>query len=801
MLLRRATFHNIGPFKHWTLDVEHLRGVIALVAPNGSGKSAAVEMALLGVPHREMKTQGTLKGRATARDAYAKSEITYGAPYTITQFVDPVSKSAGESLVQDASGAEMFEGTKVSTYDEWAARTLPDNDVYTAGPFCAQKDDGLISMGSASRIGIVLRAIGVSKLERMAKLFGKRASKASDAFQALGTRIADASAGATTVEAAEQTLVLARATAGAADEAVAAAKLDLASRQQHAADHAVNKASRLAAEKHLATLTEQRDAAAARVKATEQALAAAQLVVADAAAIRAAAAQLTGEESALAELRAAYATAEAGVRSELDPWRDGAARLKAAEQRRAAALARLKDADAVRAADAAKAGLAARVDAERVAVAALEAERKSLASRDKVTDTKRIEGLRLGLAEIRDLAPDLPDGHNLPSRMAGARLAFDDEGIAAAIALPKELAELESKLSTERDHLAAAERELGAAEKLAARLAELDQAKVDVEAAEREAGELRSGHAVAVISALARALCRLELASAGVAKAAALAPIRKEAARLAELAAAEARLVELEKQGFTDQAEALRLTAQIAEIDAVEGAADLGEPPDVAGAERAVASAEAAAREAAAAVTRAEQALARAQETATRVAALQAERDAVAADLADLTRLELDFGRKGIQSAEVDSAGPELTELANDLLHQCHGPQFTVMVQTQRLDADGKKLIEECNIRVIDSVKGTEKDIEEHSGGELVLLGVAMRLALAMLSARRSGITDFTIVCDEGGAALDPTNNRAFLAMLRRAIAITGARHVLLVSHSEEVQKMCDHIIEIPAAA
>lgn len=796
MLLRRATFHNIGPFKHWTLDVEHLRGVIALVAPNGTGKSAAVEMALLGVPHREMKTQGTLKGRATARDAYAKSEITYGAPYTITQFVDPVSKSAGESLVQDASGAEVFEGTKVSTYDEWAARTLPDNDVYTAGPFCAQKDDGLISMGSASRIGIVLRAIGVSKLERMAKLFGKRASKASDAFQALGTRIADASAGATTVEAAEQALALALAAASAADESIAAAKLELAARQQRAAEHAVNKASRLAAEKHLATLTQQRDAALGRVKTTEQALVASQAVVADAAAIRAAAAQLPGEEAALADLRAAYALAEAGVRSELDPWRDGAARLKAAEQRRAAAQARLKDEAEIRQAAADKPAHLRAVEAERTAVAALEEERAALEAKGWAGDKERAADLRAGALKASE-----QQTYEATHQALHDSLDKDDAAIRAATEVPKQLAELKARLARERDHLSMAEQKVLWLEKRAARLPDLELAKSDLDAAEREVSEIQTGHAVAVISALARTLLRLELAGAGVAKAAALAPLRKEAARLAELSAAEARLVELEKQGFTDQAEALRLTAQIAEIDAVEGGADLGEPPDVAGAESAVASAETAAREAAAAVTRAEQALVRAQETAARVAALQDERDAVAAELADLTRLELDFGRKGIQSAEVDSAGPELTELANDLLHQCHGPQFTVMVQTQRLDADGKKLIEECNIRVIDSVKGTEKDIEEHSGGELVLLGVAMRLALAMLSARRSGITDFTIVCDEGGAALDPANNRAFLAMLRRAITITGARHVLLVSHSEEVQKMCDHIIEIPAAA
>lgn len=795
MLLRRATFHNIGPFKHWTLDVEDKRGVVALVAPNGTGKSTAVELALLGGPYRAMRTQGTLKGRATARDAYVESHITHGAPYTIKQFVDPLSKSSGEAIVLDAAGEPLWEGTKVSIYDEWARQTLLDDDVYLAGPFCAQKDDGLVSMKSSERIAVVLRAIGVARLERMAKAAGKRASKASDAFQALVTRIADARGGVCSVNDAAEALERARDAARDADAAVLAAKQALAARQQQAADHAVNRASREAAEKHLATLVEQRDAAQARAAAAERALAEASAILVDEQAIREAATRLPAAELELADLRGAWAAADAGVRGALDPWRDGAARRAAALKRAAAARTRLADESAILEAVAGLPAARAAADAARAARAAAEEVRVAFQKRDKVTDTARIAGLRAGLEEVAD--SEISDAKAAAERA----LRADDQAETDAVELPKQLAGAETALSFASERLAQAERCLAETERLAARELDLAPARADLAAAQQELDELFSSQAVAVISALARALERARLAAAGKAKADELAPLRTLAARLPALETARARIDELEPQGFADQAQAMRLTAEIAEIEKVEGAADLGEPPDVAGAERELAGTERAAKDSAAAVARAEQTLARAEETAARVAALEAERDAVAAELADWTRLELDLGRKGIQSAEVDSAGPELTELANALLHKCHGPQFTVMVETQRLSEDGKKVLEECTIRVIDSVKGTDKDISEHSGGEGVILGIAMRLALAMMASRRAGISDFTIVCDESGAALDPDNNRAFVAMLRHAIAVTGARHVLLVSHSEEVHKMCDHIIDIPGAA
>jgi exonuclease SbcC len=790
VLLRRTTLHNEGPFKHYVFDVENLRGVVAITAPNGTGKSSVLELGLLGAAYRKTETQGTLVGRATDREAWVETELTYGHPFTIRQVVDGVSR-ASETLLLDAAGTPILADTKVTTFAAWAARHLPDPDVYLAGPFGAQKSEGFVAMSSAERIAVILRVLGVARLERMAKAAAARATKAQQAFELAEERIKAVRGSDPGPDAAEADLLAAKLVAAASDEVLAGAKAALAARRQEVADHAVRKAKREAADKLLATLQEQAQGAADRLANAELRIKGNQQIQADAEAIRAAAAALEAANAELTRLELALVEADKQIAGLLDPWRDGQARARSASQRRAAAQARLADRAKVETAVAGKADLAAAAQAMAAVVAATEAEIKALGSQQLAGADDRIRALSEGHERILATPPD--GGHAI----SAAALDADRAGVAAAVEVPRQAKALEERLRAERDQAAVAARALADAEKLAARAGDVEAAAGDLAAAARELDDITTAHALAVLSAALRALGRRELATAIKAQAVALEPMRKLAGRLPALDDSDRRLGELDQQMAAAKADLDRAAEQIAAVEVVE----VGAPPDLAGAEAALAGAESGAAAAGAAVAKADATLARACATAAKVVALEAERAAAAAELADWTRLELDLGRKGIQSAEVDSAGPELTALANDLLHRCHSNRFTVEVKTQRLDAKGKTLVDECNVRVIDSLRGTDKELREHSGGERVLLGEALSLALTMMGCRRAGFSDFTIVRDESGAALDAENNRAYVAMLRHALAVTGARHVLLVSHSQEVQEMCDHVIEIPEAA
>src|SRR5690606_4312913 len=179
-------------------------------------------------------------------------------------------------------------------------------------------------------------------------------------------------------------------------------------------------------------------------------------------------------------------------------------------------------------------------------------------------------------------------------------------------------------------------------------------------------------------------------------------------------------------------------------------------------------------------------------ESAERLTALEKERGAALDDLADWELLASSLGRDGLQALEIDAAGPELTALVNDLLRTCVGTRWTVSIETTRLSADGKRQLEGCEVRVIDTERGRDGTAESLSGGERVLVGEAVSLALSMLACRRAGVQGPTLVRDESGAALDPVNARGYVAMLRRAAEIVGARHVLFVSHAHEIQELAD---------
>ncbi len=790
MLLDWAHFHNIGPFKDYRFEVGSLRGLVALCAPNGTGKTFSVEAGLLGAAYRKLATQGTLVGRATARDAWVESRIIYKEPFTVRQVVDGVSR-ASETLLLGADGAPLLGDTKVSTYDAWAEQNLPVEDVFLAGPFCVQKSEGFAGMKSGARIALILRVLGVARLERAAELARAQATAAETKFRTLVDRIAETRGDVQSVEVARAALEAARVAARAADDALGLAQAALATAQKGTADRAVRKTAREAADKLVVTLRDQLAGAAKRRAEDEGRLAGNRLFQAEADAIRAAAGRLESENANLTRLELALAEAGKAIAAELSPWRDAPARLKAAEQRRAAAETRLRDEAGVLAAVASKVTLQAAVEAERAAVAALETELAQLEAVTWAGADERFAGLRQGYREILDLSPARIDEVPL---LAEQRLAADDAAITAAVETPKQLADLKARLKSKRAVLTAAEKSLAEADKLGARLPDMAAAKADLAAAQSEAADIRQGHALGVLGAFARSLGRLELAAAARAAGAALEVTRKLAKRLEPLNDSDRRIAELEESIAAAKAEESRVEAQIASVELLE----VGEAPDVASFQESVNAATEAAKTAAANVVKAEQGLARADEVAAKVAALEVEREAAADELADWTRLGMDLGRKGIQSAEVDSAGPELTELANDLLHRCHGPRYTVEVKTQRLDSKGKNLVDECTVMVTDSELGTRKEVSEHSGGEGTILAEALSLALTMMGCRRAGFSDFTIVRDESGAALDPANNRAYVAMLRQAMAITGARHVLLVSHSEDVQRMCDHRIEIP---
>ncbi|MGE0792514.1 MAG: hypothetical protein AB7S26_42985, partial [Sandaracinaceae bacterium] len=507
---------------------------------------------------------------------------------------------------------------------------------------------------------------------------------------------------------------------------------------------------------------------------------------------------LDGELERLQTLAAEGAAAERAALAERNAARDAladnTARWTRATERVGKLASRLVDRDAVRDAQARVAGLRQVVDVAELDVSGIERDIRELQELQLHGAARRIEHLRLPLATIAAGTSD-------PKLIATTAIAEDDAAAERAAAAPAVLKDEERRLSEARAALATARRDLATTEKLAARSGEIAAAEAEISDARAEQTRLGDENAVlrerfdeveetvaSVSAARSATATTLEQARA---ERGGLDPTLKLAERLMQ---AEARIAELEPQLAAIEQDHVALGKEMV---------DLGPEPvlpaslDLAEARSKIEGIDDTLRglESALAVRRAQ--LVDAQASAERLGTMRAERAALDLELSDWTRLGEDLGRDGIQALEIDAAGPELTTIANTLLHEAFGPRFTVRFDTTRLSADRKKEIEDFAVSVIDTVQGRDANAETLSGGERVILGEAISLALSTLACRLNGVERPTLVRDESGAALDEGRARSYVAMLRRAAELVGADRVLLVSHSPAVWDLCDARLEI----
>ena len=173
---------------------------------------------------------------------------------------------------------------------------------------------------------------------------------------------------------------------------------------------------------------------------------------------------------------------------------------------------------------------------------------------------------------------------------------------------------------------------------------------------------------------------------------------------------------------------------------------------------------------------------------------LDALRDRVAGferELGDWSLLERGLGKDGAQALEIDAAGPEVARITNELLASCYGPRFSIAFETLREKKSAKgEYSESFDVKVFDA--GAERPVEALSGGEKVVVGEAIGLAIAIVNARKSGIRWETLWRDETAGALDPENADRYVLMLRRARELGGFAQVIFVSHSPEVWEAAD---------
>jgi len=191
-------------------------------------------------------------------------------------------------------------------------------------------------------------------------------------------------------------------------------------------------------------------------------------------------------------------------------------------------------------------------------------------------------------------------------------------------------------------------------------------------------------------------------------------------------------------------------------------------------------------------VGRLEKAVELACEAAEQIGELEKQYGECAATIDDWRHLQKALGRDGVQALEIDAAGPEVSELINELLHSCYGPRFTVALETTTQKKDGKGSKEVFDLRVIDTEGGTDGSASDLSGGERVIVAEALSLAIAIYNTQRSAMPIQDLFRDEVAGALDYENAPRYVAMLRRALELGSFARVYFVAHSRDLWDLAD---------
>jgi DNA repair exonuclease SbcCD ATPase subunit len=155
------------------------------------------------------------------------------------------------------------------------------------------------------------------------------------------------------------------------------------------------------------------------------------------------------------------------------------------------------------------------------------------------------------------------------------------------------------------------------------------------------------------------------------------------------------------------------------------------------------------------------------------------------------------FGPKVIQSIEIDSSGPWVSDIINDLLRTCFDSRFTVKLITQTAKADNSGYKDFFDIEIIDSEKNRSGFINDLSGGEKVICSEAISLGISLYNSYKNGFKWETLYRDECSGALSSSNAVKYINMLRRAIELGNFKRCFFISHQPELSEISDNRIVI----
>ncbi len=780
MRLKRVSLRGLTMFRQLAaVDFAALGpGLVAVVGRNGAGKSSLLE-AVPAALYKRMPSRSGIYEHFNGRDAFV--EVAFddaGHEILVRMLVDAEQRTAERYATVDGEAQTQGRSAEVDAFVE---KRFGSEALFLASAFAAQTKAGsFLVLPKAERKGLFVELLGLGHLQRMAEAARERKAGSDRAAAMARTVLAKLE---TEISALPE--IRLRAEAAQAEQELLASDLRVASKHEDQARTQLAEAR--ASDQAYGALVQAEAAAQRELRAREQALREAEQLAPQA---REAAERrrraLTNPLTLVAQANARHSTAIAQIaqrRREYEHRLEGEP--KAIEGAEALPALEALEENRRRAEEHAAQARAKKTLADQQ----LQAARRAVTSGQQQLDRDRER-----LTRQSSMLSAVPCGTDLQGRCPLLADAVTAAGQLACLAVPPEV--IDDAVSTEHAALAAGSA-LQAAEKALHDIMKTAPPGGWTLALARSAvGDLRA------IETIKRELANL----AGEGE-------RADGRLAAELAEADAEAQRVAKERDAIDAD---LTDAILEADARARAAHLafveakGQALEAAAALGAAAavSVEESTRTlavATAARTKAERTLQEAGKTLAKLSAQVESLEAKAAEamtargavveadieLGDWTLLERALGRDGIQALEIDAAGPEVAEITNELLAACYGARFSLRLETLReKKTKAGEYSEAFDVRVFD--RGIERQVEALSGGEKVVVGEALGLAIAIFQARRSGSKIETIFRDETAGALDPDNGEAYIQMLKKARLVGGFHQLIFVAHQTDLVAMAD---------